>query len=61
MADTTELPVKKKRGRKPKVKTEEDKIQTSPRFPKNVDGNLKLRPKRIFSQRYLVNGVGSRK
>ena len=34
MADTTELPVKKKRGRKPKVKTEEDKIPDEPKIPK---------------------------
>ena len=34
MADTCEPPVKKKRGRKPKVKTEEDKVPDEPKIPK---------------------------
>ena len=34
MADTTEPPVKKKRGRKPKVKTEADKVPDEPKIPK---------------------------
>ena len=39
MSDTTSQPIKKKRGRKPQIKTEEE-LNAEPKIPKKEEENL---------------------